>query len=53
MTQILRELADEVDLEPGPLEDKIIIESGFSAGAYGQADQRTEMRWPSRRGWRP
>jgi len=41
VTHILRELADEVDLEPGPLEDKIIIESGFSAGAYGQADERT------------
>jgi L-cysteate sulfo-lyase len=37
----LRELADEVDLDPGPLEDKIIIESSFSAGAYGQADERT------------
>lgn len=41
VTRILRELADEVDLEPEPLEDKIIIESGFSAGAYGQADERT------------
>jgi L-cysteate sulfo-lyase len=41
VTRILRELADEVGLEPGPLEDKIIIESGFSAGAYGQADEPT------------
>jgi L-cysteate sulfo-lyase len=41
VTHILRELADEVDLAPGPLEDRINIESGFSAGAYGQADERT------------
>src|SRR5260370_27949348 len=41
VTHILRELADEVDLAPGPLEDRIIIESGFSAGSYGQADERT------------
>lgn len=38
---ILRELADEVGLEPAPLEEKIIIEPGYSAGAYGQADGPT------------
>ena len=41
VTLILRELADEVGLDSRPLEEKIIIESGFSAGAYGQADKRT------------
>jgi L-cysteate sulfo-lyase len=41
VTHILRELADEVDLAPEPLEARIIVESGFSAGAYGQADERT------------
>lgn len=38
---ILRELADEVGLEAGPLEEKIIIDSRFSAGAYGLADAPT------------
>ena len=41
VTRLVRELADEVRLAPGPLEHKIIIESGFSAGAYGQADEPT------------
>jgi L-cysteate sulfo-lyase len=41
VTTILRELADEVGLEAEPLERKIIIESRYSAGAYGQADTAT------------
>jgi L-cysteate sulfo-lyase len=41
VTTILRELADEVGLKAEPLERKIIIESRYSAGAYGQADAAT------------
>jgi L-cysteate sulfo-lyase len=41
VTTILRELADEVGLEAEPLERKIIIESRYSAGEYGQADAAT------------
>ena len=41
VTTILRELADEVGLESSPLEEKIIIDSRFSAGAYGLADAST------------
>ena len=41
VSTILRELADEVGLEVGPLVDKIIIDSRFSAGAYGLADRST------------
>jgi L-cysteate sulfo-lyase len=41
VTRILRELAEDVGLAPGPLEDRIIIEDGFSAGAYGHADAPT------------
>ena len=41
VTTILRELADEVGLEAGPLEQKIIIDADYSAGAYGRADAAT------------
>ena len=41
VTAILRDLADEVGLEAGPLENKIIIDSDYSAGAYGRADAAT------------
>lgn len=41
VTAILRELADEMGLEAGPLEKRIMIESGYSAGAYGEADAPT------------
>jgi L-cysteate sulfo-lyase len=41
VTTILRELADEIDLEAEPLEQKIIIDSRYSAGEYGQADAAT------------
>lgn len=39
--KILRLLAQEVGLEAGPLEEKIIIEPNYSAGAYGKADNVT------------
>jgi L-cysteate sulfo-lyase len=41
VTTLLRELADEVGLEASALEEKIIIDSGYSAQAYGQADAAT------------
>ncbi|MBV1909953.1 MAG: D-cysteine desulfhydrase family protein [Kangiellaceae bacterium] len=41
VTKILTELADEVGLELEGLKQKIIIEPNFSAGAYGQADEKT------------
>jgi L-cysteate sulfo-lyase len=41
VTRILRELADEVGLDAGPLEEKVIIDSRYCAGAYGQADAST------------
>jgi len=41
VTTILRELADEVGLEPGPLLNRIIIDADYSAGAYGRADAAT------------
>jgi L-cysteate sulfo-lyase len=41
VTTILRELADEVGLYAGVLENRIIIDPDYSAGAYGQADAAT------------
>ena len=41
VTKILRLLAKEVGLDARKLEEKIIIEPGYSAGAYGKADDPT------------
>ncbi len=41
VTKMLRLLAKEVGIESKPLEEKIIIESNYSAGAYGKADDIT------------
>ena len=41
VTKILRLLANEVGLDARKLEEKIIIEPGYSAGAYGKADDPT------------
>ena len=39
--RLLRELADELGLEPSPLERTIRVEGDYSAGAYGVADEGT------------
>jgi L-cysteate sulfo-lyase len=39
--RILAELADEIGLDRSVLMERIVVEGAFSAGAYGQADQRT------------
>jgi L-cysteate sulfo-lyase len=39
--RILFELANEIGLDRALVEDRIIVEDAFSAGAYGQADERT------------
>jgi L-cysteate sulfo-lyase len=41
VTTILRELADEVGLYAGVLENRIVIDPDYSAGAYGRADAAT------------
>ncbi len=41
VTGILRILAEFIGLESDPLLDRIIIEPGYSAGAYGRADKAT------------
>jgi L-cysteate sulfo-lyase len=41
VTALLRELAEEVGLEAGPLEEKITLDSAYSAGAYGEANSAT------------
>ena len=41
VSKCLREIASALGMKPGPLEDKIIINSNYSAGAYGQANAPT------------
>lgn len=39
--RLLAELADEIGLDRTVVAESIVVEAAFSAGAYGQADQRT------------
>jgi L-cysteate sulfo-lyase len=41
VTVLVRELADELGIDPAPLEAQIIIDSQYSEGAYGLANERT------------